>query len=213
VLRLLRKGVLWRFTLLFGGYDLVAWGLTSWVPGYLQTVRHVSTSASGALASIPFFCGTIGTVLGGLLYDRVFHGRHRLLIVPSLVVGGGFLLLMSWAATTGMFIFYQSASLLVLYLCFMPIFGLPLRLLPREVVGSASGLINMGGQIAGAIAPFAMGFIADRLSFTAAFLFLELGLVVAVIATFWAPQRPEDLTRHFPELAEEPPGLGVHRIG
>ncbi|MDT7612228.1 MAG: hypothetical protein QOG96_6731, partial [Pseudonocardiales bacterium] len=79
-----------------------------------------------------------------------------------------------------------------------------LRLLPREVVGSASGLINMGGQIAGAIAPFAMGFLADRFSFTAAFLFLEFGLVVAVIATFWAPQRPEDLTKHFPELALEP---------
>ncbi|MDT7590066.1 MAG: hypothetical protein QOE32_7616 [Pseudonocardiales bacterium] len=204
LLRLLRKGVLWRFTLLFGGYDLVAWGLTSWVPGYLQTVRHVSTNASGALASIPFFCGTIGTVLGGLLYDRVFHGRHRLLIVPSFVVGGGFLLLMAWAPSTGMFIVYQSASLLVLYLSFMPIFGLPLRLLPREVVGSASGLINMGGQIAGAIAPFAMGFLADRFSFTAAFLFLEFGLVVAVIATFWAPQRPEDLTKHFPELALEP---------
>lgn len=204
VLGLLRKGVLWRFTLLFGGYDLVAWGLTSWVPGYLQTVRHVSTSASGALASIPFFCGTVGTVLGGLLYDRVFHGRHRLLLVPSFVVGGGFLLLMAWASSTGMFIFYQSASLLVLYLSFMPIFGLPLRLLPREVVGSASGLINMGGQIAGAIAPFAMGFIADHISFTAAFLFLEFGLVVAVIATFWAPQRPEDLTKHFPELSAEP---------
>lgn len=206
VLQLLRKGVLWRFTLLFGGYDLVAWGLTSWVPGYLQTVRHVSTSASGALASIPFFCGTIGTVLGGLLYDRVFHGRHRLLLIPSFVVGGGFLLLMAWASSTGMFIFYQSVSLLVLYLSFMPIFGLPLRLLPREVVGSASGLINMGGQIAGAIAPFAMGFLADHISFSAAFLFLEFGLVVAVIATFWAPQRPEDLTKHFPELGAKPAG-------
>jgi hypothetical protein len=59
----------------------------------------------------------------------------------------------------------------------------------------------MVGQIAGAIAPFVMVFLADRISFSSAFLFLEFGLVVAVIATLWAPQRPEQLARHFPELA------------
>lgn len=198
---LLRRGVLWRFTLLFGGYDLVAWGLTGWVPSYLQTVRHVSTNVSGILASIPFFCATAGTILGGLLYDRVFHSRHRLLIIPSCVLSGIFLLLMVRTPTTGMFIVYQSLSMFVLYLSFMPIFGLPLRLLPRRVVGAASGLINMGGQIAGAIAPFVMGILADRVSFSAAFLFLECGIVIAVIAVLWAPQRPEDLIRHFPELA------------
>ncbi|WP_158892877.1 MFS transporter [Amycolatopsis anabasis] len=204
LLGLLRRGVLWRFTLMYGGFGLVGWGLTSWVPGYLQTERHVSTSASGLLASIPFFCGTAGMVLGGLLYDRVFHGRHRLLIIPSCLASGGFLLLMVSASSTGMFIFYQSVAMLVLYLSIMPIFGLPLRLLPREIAGSASGLINMGGQIAGAVAPFVMGFLADHVSFDAAFLFLEVGLVVAAGATFWAPQRPEDLLKHFPELTAEP---------
>ncbi|MBO0873173.1 MAG: MFS transporter [Pseudonocardia sp.] len=202
---LLRRGVLWRFALLFGGYDLVGWGLTSWVPAYLQTARHVSTGASGVLASIPFLCGTAGTICGGLLYDRWFHGRHRLLIVPCFVVSGVFLLLMTLAGSTGMFIFYQSVTLLILYATFMPIFGLPLRLLPSAVVGSAAGLINMGGQIAGAIAPFVMGFLADRVSFTAAFLFLELGLLVGVIATLWAPQRPDELAKHFPELRIETP--------
>jgi MFS family permease len=201
---LVRKGVLWRFTLLFGGFDLVAWGLTSWVPSYLQTVRHVSTNASGVLASIPFFCATAGTILGGLLYDRFFHGRHRPLIVVSCAVSGIFLLLMVWAPSTGMFTFYQSVSMLVLYLSFMPIFGLPLRMLPREIVGSGAGLVNMGGQIAGALAPFVMGFLADQVSFSAAFLFLECGIVVAIVSVFWAPQRPEDLARHFPERHDAP---------
>ena len=206
---LLRRSVLWRFALLFGGFDLVAWGLTSWVPSYLQTVRHVSLNASGVLASIPFFCATAGTVLGGMLYDRFLYGRHRLLIVSSCVVSGIFLLLMVWAPSTGMFTLYQSVSMLVLYLSFMPIFGLPLRLLPREVVGSGAGLVNMGGQIAGAVAPFVMGFLADHVSFSAAFLFLELGLLVAIASVFWAPQRPEDLTKHFPELHAVPAGVAA----
>ena len=160
------------------------------------------------LASIPFLCGTVGTVCGGLLYDRWFHGRHRILIVPCFVVSGVFLLLMTLAGSTAMFIFYQSVTLLILYATFMPIFGLPLRLLPSAVVGSAAGLINMGGQIAGAIAPFVMGFLADRVSFTAAFLFLELGLLIGVIATLWAPQRPEELAKHFPELRIETAASG-----
>lgn len=202
---LLRRGVLWRFALLFGGFDLVAWGLTSWVPSYLQTVRHVSTNASGILASIPFFCATAGTVLGGLCYDRLFHGRHRWPIVASCVVSGIFLLLMIFSSSAGMFTLWQSVSMLVLYLSFMPIFGLPLRLLPREVAGSGAGLVNMGGQIAGALAPFVMGFLADHVSFDAAFLFLEFGLLVAIVAVFWTPQRPEDLIKHFPQLRAEAP--------
>jgi sugar phosphate permease len=201
---LIRRGVLWRFALLFAGQDLIAWGLTSWVPSYLQTVKHVSTGATGVLASIPFFCATAGTVVGGLLFDRLFYGRHRLLLVPAFAVSGVFLLLMASTPSTGMFVFYQSVSMLALYLAFMPILGLPLRLLPREVAGSAAGLVNMGGQLAGAVAPFVMGFLSDRFSFTAAFLFLEVGAVIGIGAALWAPERPEQLARHFPELAGRP---------
>ncbi|WP_051342344.1 MFS transporter [Pseudonocardia spinosispora] len=204
VFAMLGKGVLWRFALIYGGYNLVFWGMAAWVPGYLQTERHLSLNASGLLASIPPACGVVGSVLGGLLFDRVFPHRHRLLIVPPCVVSGIFLLLMARAASTEMFIIYQALTMLVYSLPSQPIFGLPLRLLPAEVVGSASAMINMGGQISGAIAPIAMGILADEVSFTAAFLFLELGLATAVIAAYWAPQRPADLISHFPELFDRP---------
>jgi hypothetical protein len=41
-------------------------------------------------------------------------------------------------------------------MAFMPIYGMPLRLLPPEVVGAGSGLINFGGQFAGAVTPVIM---------------------------------------------------------
>lgn len=195
--QLLRNGALWRFTLLFGGFDLVVWGLLSWVPSYLQTERHVSITASGALASIPSLCATVSMIVGGVLYDRYFHGRHRLLIIPSCAAGGLLLLLMANAASTTSFIVYQSLAMFVLFLSFMPIFGLPLRMLPRGIVGRASALINMGGQLAGAVAPFVMGLLADHVSFAAAFAFLVFGTIVAIAAVFWAPQRPEDLRMDF----------------
>ena len=195
--QLLRSGALWRFTLLFGGFDLVVWGLLSWVPSYLQTERGVSITASGALASIPNFCATLSMIAGGVLFDRYFYGRHRLLIIPSCAIGGVLLLFMAYATSTVTFITYQSLAMLVLFMSFMPIFGLPLRMLPRNVVGRASALINMGGQLAGAVAPFIMGLLADHVSFAAAFAFLIFGAVVAIAAVLWAPQRPEELRTDF----------------
>ena len=45
-----------------------------------------------------------------------------------------------------------------------------------------------GGQLAGAFTPFIMGALADAFSFTAAFLFLLLGVAIAIIATIFSPQ-------------------------
>ena len=151
-------------------------------------VRHLNVSNSGILTSIPFFVGTAGTVIGGLLFDRLFHDRPRWLIVPAMAFTGIFLWIMIHAGSAWQFILYEALAVGALSLTFMPIYGMPLRLLPREVVGVGSGLVNFGGQMAGAFTPFIMGALADAFSFTAAFLFLLLGVAIAIVAAMLSPQ-------------------------
>ncbi len=190
-LRLLSSGTMWKFTLMFFGFDVVSWGLVSWVPDYLVTQRGVSIVTTGIYASIPWFVGMISTVAGGVLFDRYFHERHRWIIVPTMIVTAIFLDLMVRSHTTAAFVTFESIAMFFMFVNFMPIFGLPLRLLPREVVGSGSALVNFGGQAGGFVAPLIMGFLADRLSFTAAFGFLVFGALLAAASSLWSPQTSE----------------------
>lgn len=184
----LRSPGMWTIMLMFCGLDIVAWGLVAWTPSYLMDVRHLDVTTSGLLTSVPFFVGTGGTVLGGFLFDRFFHHHPRRLIVPAMVLTGVSLWLMIHAATVGQFILFELLASAFTQITFMPIYGMPLRLLPAAVVGAGSGLINFGGQLAGAVTPVVMGALADRFSFGAAFSFLLLGVALTIVAAILSPQ-------------------------
>ncbi len=188
---LLRHSMLYRFALLFVGFDLVSWGLISWAPSYLLQARGLNIAHTAVYTAIPWLVATVSTVVGGLLFDRYFVGRHRWLVVPSMVGTGIMLVLMINSHTAGQFVLYESLGMAFMWLSFMPIFGLPLRMLPPSVAGLAGGLVNFGGQFAGALAPFIMGWLADTYGFTAAFSFLLIGVVIAIGASLWTPQNPE----------------------
>jgi MFS family permease len=191
----LRSPGMWAITLMFCGLDIVGWGLVAWTPSYLMTVRHLNVTSSGILTSIPFFAGTAATVFGGFLFDRVFHHHPRRLIVPVMVLTGVFLWRMIEATTVGEFILYESFAFACAQMAFMPIYGMPLRLLPAGVIGAGSGLVNFGGQFAGAVTPVIMGALADRFSFSAAFGFLLFGVALTVVAALASPQTRDDFAR------------------
>jgi sugar phosphate permease len=200
----LTSRALWLIAATFCGYDIVLWGLISWTPSYLMEVRHINVRNSGILTSIPFFVGTIGTIIGGYLFDRFFHSKMRRLIAPAMAVSGVFLVVMIKATTVGQFILWESCAIGVSSLCFMPIYGVPLRLLPQDVAGAGMGLVNFGGQFAGALTPFIMGAIADAFSFPGAFSFLLFGVVLAIVASLASPQTKKDFDAAFRREAPYP---------
>jgi sugar phosphate permease len=186
--RLIGRPTLWHFALIFCGFDIVSWGLVSWAPSYLLDARGISMAKTGILSSIPWFVAAAATVIGGLAFDRYFNDRPRRLIVPSMVITAIFLWLMIQAQTTGGFVLYESLGMAAMWVSFMPIFGMPLRMLPPAVAGIGGALVNFGGQFAGAITPYIMGWLADRYSFSAAFSFLLVGCLIAVVAAATVPQ-------------------------
>ncbi|MCL6454860.1 MAG: MFS transporter [Alicyclobacillus sp.] len=189
--QVLRRGIMWKFFLMFMGMDIAAWGLVSWVPSYLMTQQHISLTGAGVLASIPFFVGTLSTILGGILFDKVFHRRHRWVIVPSMILAGISLVLMLNSGSVGEFITYESCGAFFIYLAFMPIYGLPMRLLSSKILGVGSGMINFGGQVGGVLAPIVMGWLVQSMSYKAAFGFLVFGVLLAAACSLWIPQSPE----------------------
>ncbi|MFF0429062.1 MFS transporter [Streptomyces sp. NPDC004520] len=187
VREVLRVGVLWRFALMMFGYNVIVWGLTTWMPSYLSEERGVPLASAGALMAVPALGAAAATILGGRISDRL-GGHHRKVIVPGMTAAGVFLLLMAFSDSLIGFAVFGTLAVFSGSLGYMPLFSVPLRGLAPEHVGVGSAVIVFGGQVAGMVAPPVMGLLADAVSFQAAFAFLVLGAVISALMALLTPQ-------------------------
>ncbi|MEV2266005.1 MFS transporter [Nonomuraea africana] len=190
----IRSPSVWKFAALFCTTNMLGYGMITWVPSYLMEERGISLLNTGVLAAIPGLVMCLTTFAGGWLFDRFFHDRARLYVIPLLLCTAVLLVLMLRADSAAGFTTYQTLALAVAGLSTMGILGMPFRALPPAVIGSGMGVVNVGGQMAGVLAPVLMGWLVDRFSYTAAFGLLigttVLGALIAVIV----PQRPEQFS-------------------
>ncbi|GAA0896612.1 MFS transporter [Pseudonocardia zijingensis] len=191
--RVLRSPLVWRYALLFACFNMLNYGMITWVPSYLLETRGLSLVAAGLSSAVPMLITAASAVVGGWLMSRWFDDRARLLVVPVLAVSAVLLVLMLQAETTLGFTVYQSLAMAFSGLASMGILGMPIRALPRELIGSGMGLVNTGGQMAGVLAPLVMGWLADRFDFAAAFGFLVATTVAAALIALVTSSRPADL--------------------
>jgi MFS transporter, ACS family, hexuronate transporter len=199
IARVLRSAAVWKFAALFCATNMLVYGLITWVPSYLIEERGISLLGTGLATAIPSLVMTVTTFVGGVLFDRWFYYRARVLVIPVLLVAAVMLLLMLRAGSAVEFTIYQTLAMGVAGLSTMSVLGMPVRALPRAVIGSGMGVVNVGGQVAGVVAPVLMGFLVDRFSYTAAFGFLIGTTVLGALIATWVPQRPERF-----ELADGP---------
>ncbi|MFI9503440.1 MFS transporter [Nocardia sp. NPDC052566] len=173
----------------FGNGGLT-WGLTTWVPTYLEEEHGVEVSVAAFLAIAPTLAAAVGIVAGGWLSDRL-KGRPRAIVVPVMVISGVLVLLLPHTPSVALFIVVLTVLSAGSGLCAMPSFAVPLRALPAGFVGTVAGVIVFGTQSAGIVFPYLFGVIVDRASYTAAFSMLVVAPVVAIVAASLVPQNAE----------------------
>ncbi|GAA5166060.1 MFS transporter [Amycolatopsis dongchuanensis] len=185
----LRDGLVLRCALMFACYNMLNYGMITWVPSYLVEAKGMSLVSAGVSSAIPLLVNAVGVIVGGWLMSRWFDRSARRLVVPALVVSAVLLVLMLRAGSTTAFTTLQTLAMFVNGLAAIGIVGLPLRVLPRAVVGSGMGAVNTGGQLAGVLAPLVMGWLADRFGFGAAFGFLAATTLAAALISLVTRQR------------------------
>jgi sugar phosphate permease len=163
------------------------------MPSFLVKTRHIDVVHVGFASAVPYVVAFISLNIVGWLLDKIGHGRER-----SFFAIGGFLVvlflgLMTISASLTWVLTFWTLSMVGSTIVYGTVWAVPLTHLPDEMVGTGSGIINFGGQVAAAVAPATMGLLVglSQGSFTPAFLFL-LGSGVALIgvALTW---RPDDI--------------------
>lgn len=179
-----------QYFLILFTFDVAYWGFTAWLPTYLVKARGFSMVEMGITASVPFFAGTVGSVVGGWATDRFFRANRRLPIILSQLIAALFLFLTFTAKTITSLIVYQAVAGFFLVAFFATFWALPMNGVPKRLMGVTSGLINMAGQLAAFVSPLVMGVIvqASGGSYDIALSVLVLALLVSAVIVLTIPR-------------------------
>lgn len=180
----LKKPILWQMVLIWFLFDITFWGFISWLPSYLMKVRGFSLMKAGVTGAIPYLFGAVGTLAGGYLSDHV-KGQRKWLYIPCALIAAGFLYLTYTVSSADMAVFYQCVSSFFMFLAMAAFWGLVMDAIPASIMGSSSSTVNFGGQVAGFISPFVMGYLikVSNGSFDTSFVFIIAAMIASAVVT------------------------------
>ena len=170
-------------------FDYYWYVLVTWLPDYLVTVRHLSIVHAGFYASLAFFTFGVSEPIGGWIADSLIRrGWDETRTRKGIVTGAFFmgLLLIGAMRVSGTpmaiglligasLVGLATGNLLTILQCCAPF----------EKVGIWTGAENFAGNLAGIVAPLAVGLLIKRNgSYVPGF---ELGVIVllAGLLAYW----------------------------
>ncbi len=170
-------------------FDYYWYVLVTWLPDYLVTIRHLSIVQAGFYGSIIFFTFGVSEPIGGWIADLLIRRgwdetRTRKGIVTFAFVMGSFLIFAMraqdtaaalWLLIGAALVGLATGNLLVILQCCAPL----------EKVGIWTGAENFAGNLAGIVAPLAVGLLIKRSgSYIPGF---ELGAIILFVGllAYW----------------------------
>ena len=170
-------------------FDYYWYVLVTWLPDYLVTVRHLTIVQAGFYASLAFFTFGVAEPIGGWVADTLIRrGWDETRTRKGIVTGAffmGLLLIAAMRATNtpmaiglligASLVGLATGNLLVILQCCAPF----------EKIGIWTGAENFAGNLAGIIAPLAVGLLIKRSgSYVPGFEVASIVLLVGLLA-YW----------------------------
>jgi sugar phosphate permease len=186
---LLGSSNMWFVIVGWMAYNYCIYFFVTWLPTYLTEYRHFSLKEMGLLASLPLFAGVIGDTVGGIVSDHLYRKTNDLKRARRLVAGPAFLLtaafLVPAAATESPYaaLGYLAGAMFFLECVIGPAWAIPLDV-GGEYSGTVSGLMNMGGNLAGSLSPIVFGYLVQQHGSWVAPLYLQAAICI-VGAIMW----------------------------
>lgn len=195
--QLIKMPVMWSILAAFFTIYAVNWGLNSWMPTYLTDVRGLDILSIGWMQLIPGVIMVVAMLAFGNLIDKVSLKTSKIIGAVFAFLLAIIIFLMFNSSSMFMFIIYQCVmSVLATYIIILlPSFVL--KIVPEQIAGTAVGMANTGGQLAGFVTPMLIGFMIDAFdgSYNAAIWMLVIfaGLCVISILTIVTKKKPEEV--------------------
>jgi ACS family D-galactonate transporter-like MFS transporter len=156
----------WCMALGWMFFNVVFYGLLTWMPSYLYDVHGLDIKHLGGSLFIMFFAGFVGELIGGQIADfwRARGGSpntiFRTLFSIAAIVATVSVVLVAYVENSALIVALLSATLFFLRWCGM-YWAIPSILGSRARSGFLGGFMNLGGNIAGIATPIIVGAIVQ----------------------------------------------------
>ncbi|VVE43750.1 MFS transporter [Pandoraea eparura] len=184
----LRSPLAWKLTSVWFFTSALHVGVQSWMPAYLMTNYHISIKGAGLALVIPNLLAFIGANLVGFSLDKLGKRFEKGCLVFGSALSTLFLVMMITTTQVWLLITFWTLFSLSFNLVYATVFAAPLRRVPEHLIGSTSGLMNFGGQMANSIFPATMGALITASGgafFSAFYLLVGVGVLSVVAAFFY----------------------------
>ena len=188
---LLRSPNMWAIMCAYFTYVYCLWIFLSWLPSYLVEYRHFTLLKMGYFASLPLFAGVIGDTVGGWATDYLLMktGRtnfsRRIVAVVAMLGTVAFIVPAALTNNAYTAVYCLTASMFFLECTIGPSWAVPMDV-GGEYSGTVSGMMNMAGNIGGALSPTVFGILVQFGSWIAPFIVAAALLIIgALIWIFW----------------------------
>ncbi len=183
-------------------YVYCLWIFLSWLPSYLVEFRHFTLLKVGLMASLPLWAGVLGDTVGGLATDwilrRTGHTKFARRTVAIVGMLGCVVFIVPAALTENAYtaVYGLTAAMFFLECTIGPSWAVPMDV-GGKYSGTVSGMMNMAGNIGGALSPLVFGVLVEFGSWDAPFI-VAAGLLVvgAAIWAFWLNPEISVVGRH-----------------
>jgi sugar phosphate permease len=191
--QIMRQEAVWKSFFILFFNNMVAWGFSSWLPSFLVQARNLSLAQMGVAASLPFFAGTVGWILGGWLSDNTFKHNRKIPLIAAQWLTAGCMYMIYNAQSLESLVIWQTITGFILYVAVGGVFSLPVSAISKEITGRAMGIVNTAGQIAGFLSPLIVGVLVQMSgggakSFDNAFIYF---IVCVLVSSFFAMTFPK----------------------
>lgn len=167
-----------------------------WLPEYLRTGRHMSLEMIGTLAWMPYLCGALGNVMGGLLSDRLVRITGSVDTARKV----GFTLAFG-LSTLSMALPLASSNFTALAIISLVLFGNQWvaatyiatlgDIVPHALAGRVNGIAGFGDSLSTLLATLLTGIIVEHYSYTPVFLAAGCLPLLAMASVFLVLKRVE----------------------
>jgi sugar phosphate permease len=188
---LLRSPNMWAIMCAYFTYVYCLWIFLSWLPSYLVEFRHFTLIKVGIFASLPLLAGVIGDTVGGLATDWLLKrtGSAKLARRTVAIVGmlGCCVFIVPAALTEDAYtaVYCLTAAMFFLECTIGPSWAVPMDV-GGKYSGTVSGMMNMAGNIGGALSPLVFGFLVQYGNWQAPFIVAASLLVLgSAVWAFW----------------------------
>ena len=184
---------LFLLTMSSGFRSMTQGTLLTFLPLYLANEMHYDVFWVGAGMALLQLTGFIAAPIAGHLSDTM--GRKTILM-SSFGMSGVVLLLMTVAGNSPWFVFLIALLGFFLYAARPIMQAWMLEATPKNMGGTAIGLMFGMQSGAQAIAPILGGMVADRFGLLAAFYLLAFTIVLANLMVVWIPATTKDASHN-----------------